>query len=115
MKGSVDYHRSAVRYNEVLAEAAEGLENDSEINDPEVAGWARGVGKQHRFHAKRHKAAMDKLEKNPPQPVSSDSTVQQDSTVEAQVATLEPADVPVEVPTLAPAEVEVDVDLTKEN
>lgn len=111
MKGTTDYHRSAIRYNEALAAAAEGLENDPEITDEEVSKWGRGVGKQHRFHAKRHKAALAKLERAEQQ--NDDS--QSGENVEAQVATLEPADIPVEVATLSPAEVEVDVDLTKEN
>lgn len=113
MKGTTDYHRSAIRYNEALAAAAEGLENDPEITDEEVAKWGRGVGKQHRFHAKRHKAALAKLEKAEQAPENSGN--QDVGQVEAQVATLEPADIPVEVATLTPAEVEVDVDLKKEN
>jgi hypothetical protein len=104
----VTYHRSAIFYNEELAARAEALVD--EVEHPEVKKWCRSVGKQHRFHAKRHQASLAKLEREPAE-ASGESGVN----VEAQVAVLTPSNVPVEATTLAPAEVEVDVDLSKEN
>lgn len=60
MQKPASYHRSAVIYNEALAEAAEGL--SEKLEDPEIQKWARSVGKQHRFHLKRHKLALEKIE-----------------------------------------------------
>jgi hypothetical protein len=53
------YHKSAIIYNERLAEAAEALV--PELEDEEVKKWCTSVGKQHRFHAKRHRMALNKL------------------------------------------------------
>lgn len=104
----VTYHRSAIFYNEELAARAEALVE--EVEDPEVKKWCRSVGKQHRFHAKRHMSALAKLEKEP-----NEASGESDVAVEAQVAVLSTSDVPVEAVTLAPAEVEVVTDLSKEN
>lgn len=54
------YHESAIQYNEELAEFAEGLAE--RIEHEEVARWSRSVAKQHRFHAGRHKKALQKLD-----------------------------------------------------
>ncbi len=62
MEKDSTYHTSAVQYNEGLAEAAEKLAET--LKHPEIQKWCRGVGKQHRFHAKRHKAALSKLNAN---------------------------------------------------
>ena len=62
MEKDSTYHYSAVRYNEGLAEAAERLAET--LEHPEIQKWCRGVGKQHRFHAKRHKAALSKMDSN---------------------------------------------------
>lgn len=56
------YHRSAIQYNEALAVVAE--EQADLVEDPEVKKWCRSVGKQHRFHAKRHRSALAKLEQS---------------------------------------------------
>ena len=61
MQKDISYHSSAVQYNEGLAEAAEKLAET--VEHPEVKKWCKSVGKQHRFHAKRHAAALAKLEK----------------------------------------------------
>ena len=53
------YHQSAIIYNERLAEAAEELAPT--IEDEEVRKSCTSVGKQHRFHAKRHRSALNKL------------------------------------------------------
>lgn len=53
------YHKSAIIYNERLAEAAEELAPT--LEDEEVRKWCTSVGKQHRFHAKRHRSALNKL------------------------------------------------------
>lgn len=55
------YHRSAIQYNEALAVVAE--EQADLVEDPEVKKWCRSVGKQHRFHAKRHRSALAKLDR----------------------------------------------------
>jgi hypothetical protein len=59
MARTQDYHKSAIIYNERLAEAAEELAPT--LVDAEVQKWCVSVGKQHRFHAKRHRSALNKL------------------------------------------------------
>lgn len=53
------YHEAAIDYNEGLAESAEQLVDT--LGHEEVQRWCRAVAKQHRFHAKRHQSALDKL------------------------------------------------------
>ena len=53
------YHESAIVYNEGLAIAAEELTDKVEHPDPKK--WVVAVAKQHRFHEKRHRAALEKL------------------------------------------------------
>lgn len=53
------YHESAIQYNEGLAEYAENLAPT--LENEEVRKWCTAVGKQHRFHAKRHRSALNKL------------------------------------------------------
>jgi hypothetical protein len=53
------YHESAIVYNEGLAEFAENLV--PLIEHDEVKRWCTAVGKQHRFHAKRHRLALNKF------------------------------------------------------
>jgi hypothetical protein len=53
------YHESAIAYNEGLAEYAENLATT--LEHEEVKRWCTAVGKQHRFHAKRHRNALNKL------------------------------------------------------
>lgn len=59
MEKDATYHRSAVQYNEGLAQAAEALAKT--LEHPEIKKWCVSVGKQHRFHAKRHKSALEKI------------------------------------------------------
>jgi hypothetical protein len=54
------YHASAVQYNEALAIAAE--EQASSVQDPVVKKWCTSIAKQHRFHLKRHRAALAKIQ-----------------------------------------------------
>lgn len=61
MKKDEAYHLSAIQYNETLAVCAEGLAD--EVLNPVVQKWCRAVAKQHRFHEKRHRAALEKLRK----------------------------------------------------
>lgn len=53
------YHQAAIKYNEGLAEYAETLAPT--LEHEEVRKWCTAVGKQHRFHAKRHRLALNKL------------------------------------------------------
>lgn len=53
------YHKAAIIYNEKLAECAEELAPT--LEHEEVKKWCTSVGKQHRFHAKRHRLALNKL------------------------------------------------------
>lgn len=57
MSKSSTYHRDAVRYNEAVALAAEGVAE--ELEDPQIKQWATSVGKQHRHHEARHRAALN--------------------------------------------------------
>jgi hypothetical protein len=107
MQKDVTYHRSAIQYNDALAVIAE--EQAELVEHPEVKKWCRSVGRQHRFHSKRHRSALAKLEKS-----TSESDEQNDDNIEAQVTTLVPTDVAVEVATLEPAQIEVDIDLSGE-
>jgi hypothetical protein len=60
MQKDASYHESAIRYNEEIAKFAEDLEPTLEHD--EVKRWSRAVAKQHRFHAGRHKKALNKLQ-----------------------------------------------------
>jgi len=53
------YHEAAILYNEGLAVAAENLAPS--IDNEEVKRWCSAVGKQHRFHEKRHRSALQKI------------------------------------------------------
>lgn len=53
------YHESAILYNEKLAVEAEALID--QVEHPIPKKWVTGVAKQHRFHEKRHRAALEKL------------------------------------------------------
>jgi len=53
------YHEAAIAYNEGLAEFAENLVPT--LGHEEVRKWCTAVGKQHRFHAKRHRSALNKI------------------------------------------------------
>ena len=59
MKKDETYHTSAIDYNGEIADLAEGLAE--RIPHPIVQKWCRAVAKQHRFHEKRHRAALEKL------------------------------------------------------
>ena len=59
MQKDQTYHESAIKYNEGLAEFAENLAPT--LEHEEVRRWCVAVGKQHRFHAKRHRSALNKL------------------------------------------------------
>lgn len=56
------YHESAIVYNEGLAVAAE--EQADLVEHPIPKKWNNAVAKQHRFHEKRHRAALDKIIQN---------------------------------------------------
>lgn len=62
MDKNISYHKSAIQYNEELADFAEALAG--KLEHEEVARWALSVSKQHRFHAGRHKKALAKMQHN---------------------------------------------------
>lgn len=53
------YHEAAIKYNEGLAEFAETLAPT--LGHEEIRRWCTAVGNQHRFHAKRHQSALNKI------------------------------------------------------
>jgi len=59
MQKDQTYHESAIKYNEGIAEIAETLAPT--LEDEQVRKWCTAVGKQHRFHAKRHRSALNKI------------------------------------------------------
>lgn len=59
MQKDQTYHESAIAYNEGLAEFAENLVPT--LEHEEVRRWCAAVGKQHRFHAKQHRSALNKF------------------------------------------------------
>lgn len=54
------YHQSAIEYNDGLAEAAQKLSES--VEHPVIKKWCRGIVNLHRFHAKRHRAALAKMQ-----------------------------------------------------
>ena len=102
MQKTVTYHSSAVLYNELLAEAARDAAG--KVDDPVVKKWCEGIAKQHDFHAERHRASQEKLERK------NDSTDDTSNTVEVEAPTLEPSPALVEAPSLEPMQVEVEID-----
>lgn len=60
MQKDVNYHESAVEYNDELAKFADSLAG--RLEHPEVQRWCRSVAKQHKFHAGRHQKALRKLQ-----------------------------------------------------
>lgn len=59
MLKDASYHQAAIQYNDEIADFAEAL--STKLDHEEVARWSRAVAKQHRFHAGRHKKALEKL------------------------------------------------------
>lgn len=57
------YHKSAVFYNEEMAKAAENLAEN--VEHPIIQKWCRAVGKQHRYHEKKHRHALDRMSVKP--------------------------------------------------
>ena len=53
------YHEDAITYNEDIAEFAENLA--PKLKNETVNQWCLSVAKQHRFHAKRHRSALNKI------------------------------------------------------
>jgi hypothetical protein len=92
MQKDQTYHESAIKYNEGLAEFAETLAPT--LEHEEVRKWCTAVGKQHRFHAKRHRSALNKLllrQESPPVEVFMDGMDVPDpeNTVTAEVTASE--------------------------
>lgn len=64
MQKDRSYHESAIEYNEELAEFAEELSDrlKSKYGEQEPVRWSLSVAKQHKFHAGRHRKALQKLD-----------------------------------------------------
>ena len=62
-------HRDAVKYNRVMAEAAE--KHHEELSDPDVLKWVSGISRLHRYHERRHAESLRKLEEKNDQQVES--------------------------------------------
>lgn len=61
MPKDVSYHEAAIKYNDELAEFAEGL--SGRLDHEEISKWSMAVSKQHKFHAGRHRNALKQLQK----------------------------------------------------
>lgn len=53
------YHEDAIEYNETMAKAAEDLA--LKLDNEEIAAWCTSLGRQHRFHAERHRSSLAKM------------------------------------------------------
>lgn len=82
MQDNIVRHRDAVRYNQVIAEAAEGLLE--ELESEEIIKWVTGVARQHRFHENRHRSALAKLEQKQEQQEQTDTPAEEKSIQEQQ-------------------------------
>ena len=61
MQDKTTYHSSAIVYNDMFVEVARAAAD--KVEDPKVKEWCTSIAKQHEFHAKRHRAALAKLER----------------------------------------------------
>lgn len=52
----VQYHRDAIRYNNLMADAAYKVAK--EVKTKQIQHWARSIARQHREHAKKHRKAL---------------------------------------------------------
>lgn len=94
MQKDQTYHESAIKYNEGLAEFAENLAPT--LEHEEVRRWCVAVGKQHRFHAKRHRSALNKFllkQESPPVESVMDGMDVPEVDDETVVVTVDPAEV----------------------
>lgn len=71
------YHEGAILYNEELADKAEEL--IERIEHPVPKKWVTSVAKQHRFHEKRHRAALERLDQREQAEETSAPTTEQES------------------------------------
>lgn len=60
MAKDASYHKAAIKYNESLAEAASKLAET--LEHEVIKRWCRGVARQHRFHAMKHKKLLNRME-----------------------------------------------------
>lgn len=58
-----NYHIQAIEYNEKLAVYAKRL--GEQLEHPEIKRWCKAVEKQHRYHLKRHKTSLRRLQDGP--------------------------------------------------
>ena len=117
MLDKITYHRSAVEYNDALAEVAR--EKAESVEDPTVKKWCTSVMKQHEFHGDRHRSALEKLlskqaEETPQHPIELESELTTQA-AETAMGKHEQQEVPVETLSPEPEQIEVEADLSKEN
>ena len=79
MLKDLSYHEAAIEYNEKLAKYAEDLAET--LDHEEIRRWCCAVGKQHRFHAKRHRATLSKMKRSG-QEVKTTEVVEAEPTVQ---------------------------------
>jgi rubrerythrin len=60
MEKDASYHKSAIQFNEELADFARELAQ--KLENEEVRRWARVTSKQHRYHANKHKKSLARIE-----------------------------------------------------
>lgn len=63
-KNNIDYHKSAVLYNQAFAETAEKLLLENAVSDPTVRKWVEGIGRLHRFHEVAHERSIKRIQEN---------------------------------------------------
>lgn len=96
------YHQAAIQYNDELADFAEDL--SARINHEEVARWPKSVSKQHRFHAGRHRKALEKLERSSETDSSPSALAPDEHIVRTTEGNLEVVSDTEAVPALSPTE-----------
>jgi hypothetical protein len=103
MQKNQAYHEACIEYNEGIADAAEKLAPTLGHEEPQR--WCRSVAKQHRFHAKRHQSALDKLKAQAEDPEKMDLSVAGET---EPLATIEVSDETTEIIEEAPERVLAD-------
>jgi hypothetical protein len=56
LEQDIQYHEDAIRYNNIMADAAYKVAK--EVQTKQVQHWAWSIGRQHREHAKKHRKTL---------------------------------------------------------